>query len=243
MKKIYLVLLILLLARNSIFLEAKSEDTENILQKTTKTVLENKPEKKEEVVEIGQILFKVKRTDLWLKDKSDDKKKLDEFAEIVLPGKLYNPPKDVSSVEKKDVDRSTIEGIVASVFSANKSGNLNWIADNFTDSDKEKIKTLFKNKKLLEESKSDAEKIFSVYLIGQANYKDSVLVFIQQDYLDGRKVKESLACKQTENGWKVTNEFANDANFDIIFSALSSGEFAIKGKELLKKEKSKDSKS
>ena len=243
MKKIYLILLTLVLAGNGILLKAKSEDAENILEKTTKTVLENKPEKKAEVVESGQILFKVKKAGLWLKDKSNDKKKLHEFTEIVLPGKLYNPPRDILSVEKKDVDRSTIEGIVASFFSGNRSGELDWIADNFTDSDEEKIKTLFKNKKMLEESKSDAEKIFSVYLIGQADYKDSVLVFIEQDYLGGRKVKESLACKQTENGWKVTNEFINDKNFDIIFSALSSGEFSIKGKESLKKEKSKDSKS
>ena len=82
----------------------------------------------------------------------------------------------------------------------------------------------------------------AIYLLGQVDYKDSVLVFIEQDYLGG-KVKESLACRKTEEGWRVTNEFLDDETFDIVFSALSNGKVSLNGKELLKEETSKDSKS
>ena len=235
MKKIYLMILVaVLVSVNSILFDAKSEDKlEDILQKTTSTILEKpaKMAKKTENIESGLIIFKVKRANLWVKEKSKNKKNNNEFTEIILPGKLYTPPKELFTIEKKDVDRSNIENTVASVFSANKAGDLSWIIDNFTDSDKEEIKKLFKNKKILEESESDAQKIISIYIIGQADYKDSVLVFIEQDYLDGRKVKESLACKKTEKGWKVTNKFASDKTFDIVFAALSSGEVSLKGKD------------
>ena len=250
MKNTHLIILVsALICINNILVSAKAEDSkdtlDDILQKTTTTILENKLKKikKAEEVEIGQIMFKVKRTNLWLKEKSDGKKKLGEFAEITLPGKLYPSPKEIPAIEKKDIDRSTIDGTVASAFSANKSGDLNWIVDNFTDKDKEKVKAVFKNKKILEQSKADAQKIISAYVIGQADYKGSVLVFIEQDYLDGRKIKESLACKKTEKGWKITNEFSEDRTFDIVFAALSSGEVSIKGKEPLKEKSAEDLKS
>ena len=117
---------------------------------------------------------------------------------------------------------------MSSVFSANRSGDLNWISDNFTDNDKKKIKKLFTDKKILEESKSDAQKIISIYVTGQADYKGSVLVFIEEDYVNGKKIKESLACKKTEKGWKVTNEFSSDEAFDIVFGAVSSGKVSLK---------------
>ena len=246
MKKIHLIILILMLiGANSIVFKAKSEDSADILQKATETILEKPVEenKKTEIIESGKIKFKVKRSNLWVKGKSSNEKKLGEFVEITLPGKLYDPPREIFTIEKKDVDRSTVENTVASVFSANKAGDLDWISDNFTDKDKEKIKELFSNKNILEESKSDAQKIVSIYITGQADYKDAVLVFIEQDYISGKKIKESLACKKTEKGWKVTNEFAEDKTFDIIFAALSTGEVLLKGKESPKEKPVMDSKS
>lgn len=235
-------------SENSHFSDAGSEDAkkiENILHNTAMTILENKSAKNEKGGgdESGKITFKVKKTNLWLKEKNTDKKNLDQFAKTTLSGKLYFPSKDVLIIEKKDIDRSTLEGAVASVFSANRAGEIDWIAENFVDKDKETIKELFVNKKLLEESRADAEKIVSIYLTGQAAYKGSVLAFIEQNYIDGRKIREALAYRKTEKGWKVTNEFSSDETFDIVFGALSSGEVSIKEKEAQKQKPLKDSKS
>ena len=70
-----------------------------------------------------------------------------------------------------------------------------------------------------------------------------VLVFIEENYINGKIMKESLACKKTEKGWKITNEFSDDKTFDIVFAALSSGEVSLKGKEAQKEKSTNDSKS
>ena len=265
MKIIYLIVLVLIITNGALF-QAKSEDSESksedVLKETTKQILEKKVEldKKPEIVEAGEINFKAKKANLWVKEKpqdsnsqdqktqvskSKDSKKPDEFVEVSLQGILYTPGKKIKMVEKKDVDRSTIENAVASVFSANKSGKLNWIVDNFVDSDQEAVRALFKDKKILEGSQNDSQKIISLHLLGQADYKDSVFVFLEQEYIDGRVIKESIPLKKTDKGWKVTNEFNTDKTYDIVFAAFSSGEVSLKGKESSEKEttKNKESKS
>lgn len=242
MKNLNLAILVLVfVCTGSLFSKSIAEDSESsfedLLNSTTKSVFEKK-EKKKEIVESGQIKFKVKKQNLWFKNKLEKTEKLSDFAELSLPGKLYDPPREIQTIEKKEeADRSTLENAVASVFSANKSGDLNWIVENFVDSEREKIKKIFQNKKLLEESKADAEKIISIYITGQVDYKDSTIVLIEQKYIDGRKAKESMACKKTEKGWRVTNEFSADKNFDIVFAALSYGEVFMKDKKLPENEK------
>ena len=175
MKKIYLVILVLaLVSTNIILLKAKSEDSgntfEDVLQKAAKAVLENdsKKDKKAEAIETGQVAFKVKKINLWLKDKyAKDKKKLKEFAEISLPGKFYFPPKEIRIIEKKDIDRSTIENTVASVFSANRAGDLDWIVKNFVDKDQEKVKKLFEKKKILDEINWMLKKLWQSICLGR----------------------------------------------------------------------------
>ena len=262
MKSISLIiLLVIVFSISSSFSQVRSQDSENsdfsqtgaedaqkkiesILHNTAMTILENKSAKeKGGGDESGKITFKVKKANLWLKEKNTDKKSPDQFVETTLSGKLYFPPKEVLTIEKKDIDRSTLEDAVASVFSANRAGEIDWIAENFVDKDKETIKKLFVNKKLLEESRADAEKIVSIYLTGQATYKGSVLAFIEQNYIDGRKIREALAYRKTEKGWKVTNEFSSDGTFDIVFGALSSGEVSIKGNDLKKETPIEKSKS
>lgn len=243
MKKIYFVV-ILMISIGLVLNQVRAKDSD-LLQETTKNLLEKKmgSAKKAETIESGQIKFKVKRENLWLKSKLNNKEKPTEFAEVSLPGKLYDPPKKIPTIERKNVNRNTVENTIASVFSANKSGNLDWIVDNFVKKDKEKIRELFKNKQLLKDSQADTQKIILVYLLGQVDYKDSVFVLVEQKYITGGRVKESLALKKTENGWMVTNEFSGDEAFDIVFAAVSLGEVSLKEKGSPDKSPLKDSKS
>ncbi len=232
MKNMFFVALsfILICFGNSSFcaeLEKPETKSGNALEEATKAILEKKPEK----IDSGEVKFKVKRMNLWLQEKNTTKEKLDEFAEVVLPGKLYSPSKGISEIEKNAIKRDTVENAVASVFSANKSADLDWIADNFVDKDKEKIRAVFKDKKILDESRADAEKIMRTHIYGEAQYKGAVIVFIEQDYADKGKIKGTLALRKTDKGWKVTNEFSDDKTFDIVFAAVSSGEVSIKQNE------------
>ena len=199
--------------------------------------LELRPEKEEHKVK--ELTFKANIADLWFKhdglndDKTLEKKKdakkeekniMVETADVSLQGEFYKTPTEVHAIPKKQVDRSTIEGLAESVFSAMREGNLKWIAENYVDEEEEQIKDAFKNKNDLKAAKLDFENIKAEHLLGHAIYKDYTLVFIEQEYNIGKKLIETIACKQTTDGWKVTNGLGNDKTFDIVFAALSSGE-------------------
>lgn len=186
---------------------------------------------------MNKLTFHAKKNTLWLESsKKLSTNKDSDTVEISLSGELYNNPKKIDAVNKNKVNRSTLEGIVASVFSANKSGDLKWIINNFVDEDKDLIRELFKDKKLLNDSKIDAQKVEAEYLTGYATYRDYTILFVEQYYDEGKKVTEPLACTKTKDGWKITNSLNNDETFDVIFAALASGEVTDKNK---KEEKTK----
>ena len=171
----------------------------------------------------GKLTFRAKQSELWFKHSATNDKKQEETAEVTLTGRFYTPPKKVSTISKKEVDRSTPEGLIDSHFSASKKGDLKWIVDNFIDEEQSKVKSVFENKKILKEGQLSAKKIEAEYLTGEADYKEHTLLFIEQQYGMGVKVTEAVACKKTEDGWKLTNALSADETFDIVFAALSSG--------------------
>lgn len=209
-KKLFIafnVLVVILFNLNNLFLEANEKTDESTRLLT----------------------FRAKKTDLWVKDSTLAKEQSDnDFIEVELQGELYESPKQVFEITKKEINRNTLEGIVASVFSANKAADLKWIVDNFVDEEKDNAKLLFKNKKILKESQADAKSIRGRYIKGQAEYKDYIIVFVEEDYPRGKKVTEALTCKKTPDGWKVTNALANDETYDVVFAALASGDVLTK---------------
>jgi len=178
----------------------------------------------------GNLTFKVNKKFLWMPDEEiieENKKevilKKEKFAEVTLPGKLYDLPKEIKDTTKKKADKSTPEGLVASYFSANKVGDFKWILSNFHDDDKEEITKTFSSEKALEITKNAAKTITAIHLTGFANYKDYTLLFVKQNFKQGNNITEALACKKTENGWKLTNSLSDDKTFDIVFAAIRDG--------------------
>ena len=110
------------------------------------------------------------------------------------------------------------------MFSAMKEGNTKWIADNYVYEEKQHIKDAFKNQNDLKVAKHDFENIRAEHLVGNVIYKDYTLVFIEQEHSTGKKIIETIACKQTPDGWKMTNVLSNDKTFDIVFAAVASGQ-------------------
>ena len=172
----------------------------------------------------NNLTFRAKKTNLWLNKSLELTKDKDDTVEISLPGELYSLPKKISDVTKDAVDRSTLEGAVASIYSANEKGDVRWIVDNFVDEEKDEIKKVFKDKPVLKDSKLDANNIVSKYITGHANYKDYTIIFIEQEYKSGRKIVEALPCIETSNGWKTTNALLRDTTFDVVFAAVADGE-------------------
>ncbi len=172
-----------------------------------------------------KLAFVTKRANLWYKHAKDLKEKdVSETAQVFLEGELYSSPKTIKEIDKKNIDRSTPEGLIASYISASKKGDVSWIAENFVDEEKDKILNLFKDKKTLKESQEAAKKIQSEVIRGEAKYKGHLLLFIEQEYPKNIKVAETVACRKTTDGWKLTNSLSTDETFDIVFAAVSSGQ-------------------
>ena len=226
-KKIYVLVLLLLVLCfiNPAYLFAEEtkeakQDTKIKIQKELMQEL-NKNEQ-------GNLTFRAKKSALWfIKPNADDKESQDATVEVTLPGEIYETPKQVIEVSMRKVDRSTIEGEAASVFSAGRAGNIKWIVENFVKEDQDRVTMTFKDKKLLKDSKMDAKSVQAEYITGKARYKDYTILFIEQEYGKNgknKKVTEAIACKQTPEGWKLTNAIASDETFDIVFAAVSNGE-------------------
>lgn len=171
------------------------------------------------------LTFRVKKRYLWVKNSSLAKGKSDDdFIEVALPGELYNHPKKILTINKKEADKSTLEGIVVSFFSAHKAGDLKWITSNFVSDEQKKIKTLFKNQTVLRDSQKDFQNIKTIYLTGEAGYKDYVILFVKEIYQTGKRVTEAITCKQFQDSWRITNALTNDETYDVVFAALSNGD-------------------
>jgi hypothetical protein len=172
-----------------------------------------------------KLAFVTKRSNLWYKHKKDLKEKdIPEIAQVFLEGEIYSKPNKIKEIDRKNVDRSTPEGLVASYISASKKGDINWIAENFVDEEKDKILNLFSDKKVLKESIEGANKIKAELIRGEAKYKGHLLLFIEQQYPKDLKATETIACRKTQDGWKITNSLSADETFDIVFAAVSTGQ-------------------
>lgn len=232
-KNLPLIIFILLLSLSCFFnlisygKNQESPGLEVILKKDLEKDLNEKQVQDGE----NKLTFRARKSALWFKNKIANKTK-GNVVEVSLEGELYNPPKKISEVSKNKIDRSTPEGVLASFFSASEKADLDWITSNYIDEEKDKVKTFFEDKKNLQDSKSASKSIKSKFITGKAKYKDYSIVFIEQNYKNGKDVTEAIACKETSDGWKITNEIANDEVFDIVFAAVNSGE-VISGKEKL----------
>ena len=217
---------LLLVALTFCIQSAFSEDIKPNNEVKKKNEIQGKGKTKEKKSEEKKLTFRAKEANLWFKSSipTTDEKIKKKFVETTLKGELYNPPKEILDVIKEKADRSTPENLLSSYFSASEEGDIDWIADNFLDAEKEKIKEVFNDKKNLKGSKKNATKMKSKQIVGEAYYKDFTLLFVEQNYGKGNIITEAVACKKTEDGWKVTNSISDDKTFDIVFAALSSGE-------------------
>jgi hypothetical protein len=169
--------------------------------------------------------FRVNKSSLLIKDSSLIKKDKD-IVEVSLIGEAYDVEKKINLVKKDNIDRTTIEGAVSSVFSANKSGDAEWIIDNFASDEKEKIRPVYENKKFIEGNKKFINEQTKQLIKAQTKYKEYTIVFIQQLKKD-EQVTEALAFKKEGDQWKQTTTLFTDETFDVITSALIYGDVSI----------------
>ena len=146
----------------------------------------------------------------------------EDFVRVTLPGHLYRQVIEVQIVPKNALRRFSPEAASASDFSAFKAGDPGWIAANFTHKEQAQELANFNDKMIMERTRA----IFDAYqqktLVGQALYKDKVILFV--NYHDWPVHLHAEVYVKEGNQWKRTNALASDETFDILSVAVRNGD-------------------
>ncbi|MFH1622790.1 MAG: hypothetical protein ABIA97_06725 [Candidatus Omnitrophota bacterium] len=175
-----------------------------------------------------ELLFRVKVSSLGLQVSSQfvKDKKPDDVIEISLPGRLYEPNIQIKEISKDAINRNTPEDAELSIYSANKKGDAQWILDSWAQEDQKNIQDLLND--FLSKNTDIFQSMDRSYITGRAEYKNYILLFIQNLFKDGRKSPVIHTYIKTTGGWKATNALSADETFDVIFAALRSGQVILK---------------
>jgi len=134
---------------------------------------------------------------------------------FLIKGSTYaeegNYPMKVEIIEKNQARYDTPENTLAAIRSALKNEDLEWVYETLTEESGEEHKRLF------EEAGIDPRKIFDLerhvkdtYIIDRIEYKDAVLLVIEDHHKDGTIAKYPTTFVREGGKWKQTNKFAGD---------------------------------
>jgi len=170
-----------------------------------------------------KILFRVKVSDRMMETNAlAEGKKLSDFSEITLPGRLYAPPIKATAVKRSSANWDTPVAAATADFSAQKADDADWIAESFVPGDRAEVQSLLGNKGIRARNLELFQKMNARYISGEANYKDYVLLFVRDG--DPKAFPKVMALEKTPKGYRRTNALSRDDTFDIVWSALQNGE-------------------
>ncbi|NNG15569.1 MAG: hypothetical protein HKM89_03735 [Gemmatimonadales bacterium] len=148
-------------------------------------------------------------------------KEREDVVEVTLPGRLFAPPIPLPDVTRDAVDRTTLEGALASDVAAFRADDAEWILENFAPSDQQKIAQQLEREDLRARNKAALDHIHSMEIWGMATYGEYGLVMYRYDGDSTRGLVPTFT--KVGNEWKRTNVLSADEVFDVVLSAFRSG--------------------
>jgi hypothetical protein len=149
----------------------------------------------------------------------------DDVVEIVLPGRVYDPPIKVTPVNaKRDASWKTPEQASASDFSAFRAGDPEWLRENFRSEDYPQIKRMVEDPNIRRLNRQTYRGYGEKTILARAFYKDFVLVFVQYDRDTASGVVEIY--QKVKGSWKRTHALAQDETVGVVQSMFRQGEIA-----------------
>jgi hypothetical protein len=145
----------------------------------------------------------------------------DESVEVTLPGRLFAPPIPLDTVTRETVDRTTLEGALASDVAAFRADDAEWILENFAPEDQDKIAQQLEREDLRARNKAALGHIHSMEIWGMATYGEYGLVMYRYDGDSTGGLVPTFT--KVGDEWKRTNVLGSDDTFDVVFSAFRSG--------------------
>lgn len=140
----------------------------------------------------------------------------DDLAEVVLPGRIYEKPYEVAVIDQSQTQSSALEAI-ASVLSANKAGDLDWVVQNFISSEQDEIRK--EAGQHLERNTAFFASVDKLLVIGECRYKQHDILLVQYRFSDEKTLQIPYVFALDHGKWKATNALKSDENFDVVFSA------------------------
>lgn len=176
-----------------------------------------------------QVSCQVKSSALNLINSSFSKgKRSYEIIEKKFEGTLYKKPILVTFVTKDKAKNDTAIDALSSTLSANKSCNVDWILDTFPTDEQEQIASLTANKEMMKKYKEYQDLIKEIDVFGEINYKDYIIYLVEFIHSKGPNRRVLPVYVKTAKGWKQTNKLTEDENYDLIYSAYTSGTISPK---------------
>ncbi len=177
----------------------------------------------------GEVAFFAQVRNLgFQKSHLDSGKGFEDRVELVLPGELFEPPRELSPISRDQADWNTPEGAVRSDFSAWKADDAEWIKANFAAGEQAALAQFLADDEIRAGSKAGFATLDSVFLWAVVRHEAYALALITYGQADDRTNGMTAALVQEDGAWKRTNALSGDATMDMVWSAFRVGEMAAR---------------
>ncbi len=177
----------------------------------------------------GEVAFHAQVKNLgFQKPHLDSGKSFEDRVELVLPGELFEPPRELSPISRDQADRNSPEGAVRSDFSAWKADDVAWIKANFAAGEQAALAQVLADDEIRAGSKAGFATLNSVFLWAVVRYEDYALALITYGQVEDRSRGMAAALVQEDGAWKRTNALSADKTLDFVWSAFRVGEMTAR---------------
>lgn len=147
----------------------------------------------------------------------------EEIVEIILPGRVYEPPIKVAPVKtRREANWKTPEQASASDFAAFRAADPEWLRENFVEEDYPQIERLVEDPSMRRLNQKTYAGYGEKAIVARGLYKEYALVFAQYDRVAERGVVEVY--RKVKGGWKRTYALAQDETVALVQSMFRRGE-------------------
>ncbi len=177
----------------------------------------------------GEVAFHAQVKNLgFQKQYLDSGKSFEDTVELVLPGELFEPPRELGAISRDQVDQSTPEGAVRSDFSAWKADDAEWIKANFAAAEQAALAEFLDDAEIRAGSKAGFAQFVSVFLWAVVRHEAYALVLITYGQVENRSRGMTATLIQEDGVWKRTNVLSGDETLDMVWSAFRVGEMTAR---------------
>ena len=177
----------------------------------------------------GEVAFHAKVKNLGFQKRHlDNGKSFEDTVELVLPGELFVPPRELSAISRDQAEWSTPEGAVRSDFSAWKADDAEWIMANFAAGEHAALAQFLADEEIRAGSKAGFAMFDSVFLWAVVRYEAYALALVTYGQVDDRSRGMTAAMIQEDGAWKRTNALSGAQALDMVWAAFRVGEMAAR---------------